>query len=59
MIIYIVIFTVLGGLPVVFYLATLGSHVTWIVVLYFNRRFFQQETPSISFRNIQSSQEGS
>jgi len=59
MIIYIVIFTVLGGLPVVFYLATLASHVTWIVVLYFDRRFFQQASPSTSFRKIQSSQEGS
>ena len=57
MIIYIVIFTVLGGLPVVFYLATLGSHVTWIVVLYFNRRFFQPAIPR--FRKIQSSQEAS
>src|SRR5262249_9140895 len=26
---YVVIFTVLGGLPLLFWLATLGSHLTW------------------------------
>jgi len=59
MIIYIVIFTVLGGLPVVFYLAALASHLTWIGVLYFDRRFFKPATPAISFRKIQMSQEAS
>lgn len=37
---YIVIFTALGLLPVVFLLATIGAHLTWILTLYFNRRFF-------------------
>jgi phosphatidylglycerophosphate synthase len=59
MIIYIAIFTVLGGLSVVFYLATLASHLTWIGVLYFDRRFFKSATPAISFRKIQASQEAS
>jgi phosphatidylglycerophosphate synthase len=40
MIHYIVLFTVLGGLPLLFFLATLGAHLTWILSLYFNRRFF-------------------
>jgi hypothetical protein len=25
-----------------FFLATLGAHLTWILTLYFNRRFFAQ-----------------
>ena len=42
MIHHIVLFTVIGALPVLFFLATLGGHLTWIVILYFNRRFFAQ-----------------
>jgi len=40
MIHYVVIFTVFGGLPVLFVLATIGAHLTWILALYFNHRFF-------------------
>jgi len=43
---YIVIFTVIGALPLVFVLATLGAHLTWILTLYFNRRFFSQSSRS-------------
>lgn len=39
---YIVLFTILGLLPVIFFLATLGTHLTWILTLYFNRRFFRE-----------------
>lgn len=39
---YIVIFTLIGALPLIFVLATLGAHLTWILTLYFNRRFFAQ-----------------
>jgi hypothetical protein len=39
---YIFIFTLIGALPLVFFLATLGAHLTWILTLYFNRRFFAQ-----------------
>jgi len=39
---YIVLFTILGLLPLIFFLATLGAHLTWILTLYFNRRFFMQ-----------------
>lgn len=40
MIHYVLIFTVIGALPLLFFLATLGAHLTWILSLYFNRRFF-------------------
>jgi phosphatidylglycerophosphate synthase len=43
---YIVIFTILGLLPLVFLLATIGAHLTWILTLYFNRRFFSQSSRS-------------
>lgn len=39
---YIVIFTVIGALPLLFLLATIGAHLTWILTLYFNQRFFAQ-----------------
>jgi phosphatidylglycerophosphate synthase len=40
MIHYIVLFTVLGGVQLLFWLATIGAQLTWIFGLYFNRRFF-------------------
>jgi phosphatidylglycerophosphate synthase len=43
---YLVIFTVLGGLPVFLSLAALGSNLTWILALYFNRRFFRPPSPA-------------
>jgi phosphatidylglycerophosphate synthase len=43
---YIVLFTVIGALPVLFFLATLGAHLTWILTLYFNHRFFSQSAQS-------------
>ena len=42
MIHYIVLFTVIGALPLLLFLATLGAHLTWILTFYFNRRFFSQ-----------------
>jgi phosphatidylglycerophosphate synthase len=39
---YIVIFTVIGALPLIFLLAIIGAHLTWILTLYFNQRFFAQ-----------------
>jgi len=46
LIIYIVLFTLIGALPLVFFLATLGAHLTWILTLYFNDRFFSQPAQS-------------
>ena len=43
---YIVIFTILGLLPLVFLLATIGAHLTWILTLYFDRRFFSHSSVS-------------
>jgi len=39
---YLLIFTLLGGLPVFLWLAALGSNLTWIFALYFTRRFFHR-----------------
>lgn len=47
MIHYVVLFTVIGALPLVFVLATIGAHLTWILTLYFNHRFFTQSPKSV------------
>jgi len=39
---YLLIFTVLGGLPWLLRLAALGANLTWTLALYFNRRFFRR-----------------
>jgi hypothetical protein len=57
MIHYVVLFTVMGGVPVIFYLATLGSHLTWALALYYNHRFFNSAAPRISLNEIRASQE--
>src|SRR5215470_5031516 len=44
---YIVVFALLNALPLVFVLATLGAHLTWILTLYFNRRFFSDSSRSV------------
>jgi phosphatidylglycerophosphate synthase len=46
MIHYVFLFTLIGALPLLFSLAVLGSHLTWILTLYFNRRFFTQSARS-------------
>ena len=37
---YLLIFTLAGGLPLFLRLAAFGSNLTWVLALYFNRRFF-------------------
>ncbi len=57
MIHYIVLFTVIGALPVLFLLATVGAHLTWIVTLYFNHRFFAQRGESRAKPNVNTFKE--
>jgi len=52
MIHYIALFTIIGALPVLFFLATVGAHLTWILILYFNRRFFAQRGERRAKRNV-------
>jgi phosphatidylglycerophosphate synthase len=59
LIIYVVLFATLGWIPALFYLAILGAHLTWIIVLYYNQRFFKQTTTSVPLSNIRATQEGS
>ena len=49
---YLLIFTLLGGLPVFLWLAALGSNLTWILALYFTRRFFHR--PRLDAAGIQT-----
>ena len=56
---YVVLFTVLGGLPVLFYLATVGANLTWILALYYNQRFFKHATTGVPLSKVRATQEGS
>jgi phosphatidylglycerophosphate synthase len=56
---YIVLFTVMGALPLLFLLATFGAHLTWILTLYFNRRFFSQPVQSKTKCNVNTFKEAS
>lgn len=47
---YMLIFTVIGGLPVLLRLAALGANLTWTVALYFGWRFFRQGKPGAIVR---------
>lgn len=51
---YLLIFTVCGGLPWLLRLAALGANMTWILALYFNRRFFRpgKSRPGVSEAQI-------
>jgi len=50
---YLLIFTVLGGLPLLLRLAALGANLTWILTLYFNRRFFRRGKTRAGVREAQ------
>lgn len=56
---YVVLFTVCGGIQALFYLAILGSHLTWSLALYFNGRFYRDPVKSIIQNNARSAQEAS
>lgn len=45
---YLLLFTVVGGLPLFFWLEAVGSNLTWVFALYFTRRFFLQPTFPLS-----------
>jgi phosphatidylglycerophosphate synthase len=59
LIIYVVIFAFLNLVPLLFYLAILGSHITWMIVLYYNHKFVKRPSASDPRRRIQPSQEAS
>ena len=37
---YLLVFAILGALPLVLFLCTVGANVAWMVTIYFNRRLF-------------------
>jgi phosphatidylglycerophosphate synthase len=54
---YIVIFTVLGGLPLLLRLAALGANLTWTLALYFNWKFFRRRPVNADAVKQQSAME--
>jgi phosphatidylglycerophosphate synthase len=51
---YLLIFTVAGGLPLFLWLATIGSNLTWILGLYFTRRFFLRRPFKAAGKDLQT-----
>jgi phosphatidylglycerophosphate synthase len=51
---YLLIFTLLGGLPVFLWLAAIGSNLTWIIALYFTRRFFHRRPPDAAVHEMRT-----
>lgn len=50
---YLLIFTVMGGLPLFLWLATVGSNLTWILGLYFTHRFFLRPRFEVTGKDMQ------
>jgi len=50
---YVLIFTLMGGLPLFLWLAALGSNLTWILGLYFTRKFFLRPSLETAAEDIQ------
>ena len=50
---YVVIFSVLGLLPVMMRIAALAANLTWILALYFKRRFFRGPRPAVEAARFQ------
>lgn len=51
---YLLLFTLLGGLHIFLWLAALGSNLTWIIALYFTRRFFSRPPLEAVGKHIQT-----
>lgn len=51
---YLLIFTILGVLPLLLRLAALGANLTWTLALYFNRRYFRRGRKGAAVRDAQT-----
>jgi phosphatidylglycerophosphate synthase len=51
---YLLIFTLMGGLPLFLWLATIGSNLTWVLGLYFTRRFFLRPPFKAAAKDMQT-----
>jgi phosphatidylglycerophosphate synthase len=45
---YLLLFTLFGGLTLFLRLAAIGSNLTWILTIYFNRRFFRPSSAAVN-----------
>lgn len=50
---YLLIFTLVDGLPLFLWLAAIGSNLTWILALYFTRRFFRGSPFGTAVEDVQ------
>jgi hypothetical protein len=42
---YMLVFAIVGVLPVVLFLCAVGANIAWMVTIYFNRRLFSSKRP--------------
>ena len=54
---YLLVFTVLGGLPLLLRLAALAANLTWTLALYFNCRFFRRRKTRTAVTEAQPAEE--
>jgi phosphatidylglycerophosphate synthase len=45
---YLLLFTLFGGLTLFLRLAAIGANLTWILTIYFNRRFFRRSSAAVN-----------
>ena len=45
---YLLLFTLFGGLTLFFRLAAIGANLTWILTIYFSRRFFRRAPAAVN-----------
>jgi phosphatidylglycerophosphate synthase len=45
---YLLLFTLFGGLTLFLRLAAIGANLTWILTIYFNRRFFRRSSATVN-----------
>jgi hypothetical protein len=45
---YLLLFTLFGGLTLFLRLAAIGATLTWILTIYFNRRFFRRSSAAVN-----------
>ena len=48
---YLLLFTLIGRLHMFLWLAAIGSNLTWMLAVYFNRRFFRRSVPEKQLPN--------
>lgn len=55
---YVLLFTLLGWLPLMLWLVLIGSHLTWIITLYLDHRFFKPAHTALIGKTLETEKGG-